>query len=297
MDTNEYLQQVLESQDLADDSKEMKELRERRGKVEQLLLDSFPKVRATVRYGGSKAKRTLIKEAYDLDLIYYLPHDEIGAGEGLKDIYENVRNALSRDYYVESKKSALRVKSRDFEDFHIDVVPGRYTDEKKSDCFIYQASGEKCRLKTNLDTHIAHVRDSGVVEAIRLLKLWKTRKALRVKQFVFELLIIRLLEGKSGKELTVQLQYVLKGITDSADPISVEDPANPTGNDLSSFLGHDIWSELVLTASGTLSVVGQSGWEGVFGKVGKMTEGTRVDRLQHAAAVITGSTRPWCAKE
>jgi hypothetical protein len=34
---------------------------------------------------------------------------------------------------------------------------------------------DKKRLKTNLDVHLDHVRDSGVIDAIRLAKLWGVR--------------------------------------------------------------------------------------------------------------------------
>jgi len=296
METNEYLREILKSQDLADDSDEMKDLRDRRTKVETLLRESFPKASPTIRYGGSKAKGTLIKEFYDLDLIFYLAHDDASAGEALADIYENARKVLEKEYSVVPKTSALRIRSQQQVDFHIDVVPGRYTDDKKSDCFIYQASADKCRLKTNLDTHIAHVKDSGVVDAIRLLKLWKTRKGLRVKQFVFELLIIKLLKGKKDKQLAAQLQHVLREVKDAVDPIQVEDPANPSGNDLTSVLT-SCWSELSLTAASTLTVVEDAGWEGVFGKVEKKDESARSAGLQRAAAAVVTPTRPWRGNE
>jgi hypothetical protein len=207
-----------------------------------------------------------------------------------------VRKALEKEYLVIPKTSALRLRSQQQVDFHIDVVPGRYTDDKKADCFIYQASAEKCRLKTNLDTHIAHVRDSGVVDAIRLLKLWKTRKGLRVKQFAFELLIIKLLNGKKAKPLSDQLQHVLTEIKDAIDPIPVEDPANPSGNDLTSVLT-GCWSELSVTAASTLTVVKDAGWEGVFGKVEKKDESARSAGLQRAAAAVVSPTRPWRGSE
>jgi hypothetical protein len=274
----------------------MKDLRERRKDVETLLRESFPEASPTIRYGGSIVKGTVIKEYYDLDLVFYLPHDNTSAGETLKDIYENVRKALEKEYSVLSKTSALRICSQQKVDFHIDVVPGRFTDDKKSDCFIYQASAEKSRLKTNLDTHIALVKESGVVDAIRLLKLWKARKALRVKQFVFELLIIKLLKGMGNKAFDDQLQFVLTEIRDASEPIPVEDPANPLGNDLSCILS-DCWSELSLTAASTLMVVEDTGWEGVFGKVDKKDESARSASLNRAAAAVATPTRPWQGNE
>jgi tRNA nucleotidyltransferase (CCA-adding enzyme) len=296
METNEYLREILRSQDLAEDSDEMRDLREHRKNVETFLRQAFPEASPTTRYGGSKAKGTVIKESYDLDLVFYLPQEDTSVGDTLKDIYENTRKALEKEYSVVPKTSALRIRSQEQEDFHIDVVPGRYTDEKKSDCFIYQASAEKCRLKTNLDSHITHVKDSGVVDAIRLLKLWKTRKALGVKQFVFELLIIELLKGKKDKPLAEQIRHVLIAIKDAFDPIPVEDPANPSGNDLTNVLTSS-WSELRQTAASTFAVVEDTGWEGVFGKLEKKDGSARSASLQRAAAAVVIPTRPWRGNE
>jgi len=296
MNINEYLQTILSAQDLKDDSAELKEIQEERAKVEQLIRDKFGSV-PTIRYGGSKAKGTLIKEYYDLDLISYFPHDSNAGGETLEDIYNNVRDCLAGSYYVEEKTSALRLRSKDpadfMRDFHIDVVPGRFTDDTKTDCFIFQKSAEKCRLKTNLDVHIAHIKDSEVLDAIRLLKLWKVRKALRVKQFVFELLTINLLADKKSKALADQLIYVWTEIRDSSEPIGVEDPANPSGNDLSAIL-KDAWPELRAAATSTLASVANSGWEVVFGAASRSSGVTVMERAQRAAASVSVPNKPWC---
>src|SRR5439155_621676 len=97
MNNNEYLQAVLREQTLAPESDELKALQKQREKVEKLLRDHFADCSPTIRYGGSKAKGTMIKAAYDLDVICYFPHDDTAAGETLEDIYENTRKALEAD--------------------------------------------------------------------------------------------------------------------------------------------------------------------------------------------------------
>jgi hypothetical protein len=242
-------------------------------------------------------KGTLIKELYDLDIVCYLPNDSMAAGETLEDIYNNISTCLSGSYHVEQKTSALRLRSKktaDYNrDYHIDVVPGRFTDDKNADTFIYQKSADKCRLKTNLDVHVAHIRDSGVRDAIRLLKLWKTRRAIWIKQFVFELLIVDLLDGKSSKPLSEQLIHVLTAIKNSPRPIKVEDPANPTGNDLTGALT-DSWDALSGAAQTTLALVASAGWEGVFGKIEKASNISTTDRAYRAAVSVSTPNQPWC---
>ena len=126
MTITEYLEAVLQQQDVADDSAEMKELRQHRKDVEALLLAHFGDASPTIRYGGTKAKGTLIKESYDLDIVCYFRNDEKDAGDTLKAIFTNVAAALAEKYAVDPKTSALRLHSKDkaWSDFHIDVVPG-----------------------------------------------------------------------------------------------------------------------------------------------------------------------------
>lgn len=297
MTDKEYLESILASQDLSDDSTELEEIQEHRKNVEKILRDKFSASSPTVRYGGSKAKGTLIRESYDLDVICYFPHDDTGAGETLKDIYNNVRNALAEKYNVDPKTSALRLRSKDKDrfgqDLRIDVVPGRYTDDSKTDCFIHQQSAEKERLKTNLQVHIDHVKQSGVVDALRLLKLWKVRKAVRVKQFAFELLGIEVLAKKKSSSLDAQVKHVWEEIAEAEEPISTQDPANLEGNDLMPLL-RGAWQELQSVAASTLKTLEDSGWEGVFGSVeGKSDKVTRISGLTAAAAAVSRPTKPY----
>jgi hypothetical protein len=297
MTTNEYLTEVLKLQKLTDDSQELKDLQSHRADVEKLLRDAFSDSPPTIRYGGSKAKGTLIKESYDLDLICYFPSNETTAGDSLKEIYDNVAEALRKDYYVTPKNSSLRLSSLDMtianRDFHIDVVPGRYIDDTETDCFIHQNNADKERLKTNLDTHIAHVKDSEVIDAISLLKLWKTRKAIPLKQFVWELLVIDLLKKKKSASLEDQLKHVWQSIRDAEEPMNVEDPANPSGNDLSGVLSN-AWSILSATADSTLRSIENVGWESVFGTI-KRTESkeARVAALASAAGSASIRSSSW----
>ena len=90
-----------------------------------------------------------------------------------------------------SETGTLRLHSRDPKDrldLRVDVVPGRYVDEKGGDVFLHQTSGDKNWLKTNLDVHINHIKNSQVTDAIRLIKLWRVRNHLSVRTFVLELL-------------------------------------------------------------------------------------------------------------
>lgn len=269
MTNNEYLNEILESQILDDDDDELKLLRRRRNDVDKLLRKKYGSS-PSIRYGGSKAKGTMIKDSYDLDVICYFDNDDTRAGETLQEIYDSVAETCEDDYYVERKPSAVRLKckdSDDIEDYHIDVVPGRFVDDNRDDVFLYRHSAEKGRQKTNLDVHIDHVKDSGVVSSIRLNKFWRVRNEMSVRNFILELLTIELLKDKKNKSLTDQLTHVWTELRDNIDDITIEDPANPTGNDLSELFNSTIKFELSEAAKTALENVEKDDWKAIFGEV------------------------------
>jgi len=297
MSANTYLADILASQALADDSDEVKALQEHRADVEKLLRDEFKDSSLTIRYAGSKAKGTMNRESYDLDIISCSASGDTTAGETLQDIYDNTQKALAKKYLVEQKGSALRLKSCDPEnlgvDFHIDVVPGRFTDDTKTDAYLYQSTGDKKRLKTNLDVHLEHVKESGVIEPIRLAKLWKVRNGLPIRTFVLELALIKTLKDKKKVGLSDQMEHFWKELRDNAANLSVEDPANPTGNDLSKELDDNLKAQLAAAAKRTLTQIDESGWEAVYGEAEKKEKAEKIQLLRRAASVAVAPARPW----
>ena len=299
MTDNEYLETKLEEQTLTPGSLALRDLEKRGDEVKALLERKLPESNPTIKPGGSRAKGTMIKVAYDLDIICYFPRDDDDVGGTLKEIYETVEKVLAENYRVERKPSALRLREKagvhPGMDFHVDVVPGRYIDGQSGDVFLYQHTAEKDRLMTNLEEHIDHVKRSGVIDAIRLMKLWRCRNGLRIKHFALELLVIDLLSSMKGARLTNQLTFVWEKFRDESDSLSITDPANEN-NDLSDLLNAHVRSELSMVARSTLNVIETSGWEAVFGKV-EDSDGAdqRKLRLQAAVASVTAPTRPWSA--
>lgn len=292
MKPEEYLQKILESQKLPEDSDDLKLLRKRRDEIETRLRTKFGSS-PTIRYGGSQAKGTLIKDSYDLDIVCYFNRADDSGGTSLEEIYNSVKDELSKHYSVDPKTSALRVRGANNVDFHVDVVPGRFIDDEESyDVFLYCASGEKCRLKTNIETHIGHVRDSGVTDEIKLMKLWKARHWVPLKTFVLELAVIDVLEGTGGT-LDERVREFLEKLRDEPEEINVEDSANPSGNDLSDHWNDQVRSTVSAMARSTLIAIDTAGWEAVFGKLPENSTSATLDGLRSAAKAAPAATRPW----
>jgi hypothetical protein len=282
MTDSQYLEAVLRDQMLVPGGPELTDLERQRKNVLAVLDRKLTNSKPTVRKGGSWVKGTMNREVYDLDLPTYFAHDDNGAGETLEEIYNTVANVMADDYVVERRRSALRLRERNGQgDTHIDLVPGRFFDGSATDAWIYQNGADKCRLKTNLDVHVDHIRDSGVVPAIRLAKLWNVREGVKMKTFVLELLVIDELKHRKSLSLPSQLRHVLEQFRDRADSLSVTDPAN-ANNDLTPALTA-VKPRLVTAARATLAKIDRYGWQSVFGAVGENDKRSAAIRV--AAAV------------
>jgi tRNA nucleotidyltransferase (CCA-adding enzyme) len=299
MTPDEYLKKILEQKTFRNDDQEIQDLRAWRKEIEKTLRAILGKYNPSICWAGSMAKGTMIIASYDGDLTCYFVRDEERPGKTLKEIHATVREALEGDYLVEVKPSALRIRKKNNwnVDLHVDVIPGRYVDDSKSDVFLHRTTGDKQRLKTNLQAHIDHIRDSGVRDAIRLIKDWKVYNGIeKAKTFALELLVVKLLKDKTSWSLSEQLEHVWTQFRDESSSLSVEDPAN-SNNDLTEILNGCRY-HLSAVASTTLRQIENRGWVAVFGEIvedeeAKEESNSIVNRIQITAPTILIPTRPW----
>jgi hypothetical protein len=225
MSGNKYLNDLLASQKLDENSSEWAALDDEAANIERIIREAYPDSHLMFTHGGSRAKGTMIREDYDLDEVSYFENEDTAPGETLEEIYESVAALLAKHYTVRRKRSALRLSKKGGGDLRVDVVPGRYVDNTKTDVFIHQNEGSKERLKTNIEVHIGHVRDSGYTDVIMLVKLWRTRNAIEVKTFPLELLVIEVLNADNLGTLEDRFRRVLDAFADDIDDLQIEDRA------------------------------------------------------------------------
>ncbi|MDW8250563.1 MAG: nucleotidyltransferase [Myxococcales bacterium] len=288
----DFLCAVLNEQTLKDDSQEGAALLAEYEHVRGLLVSSLTQATPVIEVGGSMAKGTLVRAGYDLDTICYFANNDDGAGQTLREIRDSVEEALKKEYVVKSRRSALRLTGRKKGslDFTVDVVPGRYVDNSKQDVFLFQEGGDKERLKTNLRKHIDHIKGSGHTDIIRLVKVWKLRADLDIKTFVLELLVIEALKSGTTFGLEGRLVAFWKALRDDIDDLKVEDPANPTGNDLASIFGDDERETLSAAATIALDLVDAGDWEVLFGKLGTVEKPENRAIVSPRALLALGDT-------
>lgn len=297
MTPHEYLQKILANQTLDETGAEVTAMEKHRDDIAKLLCEAYESSNPLIKYAGSRAKGTMIKDSYDLDVVCYFDNDDTAAGDTLEEIFNDVKGVLKEKYEVEPKTSALRIKGKEKdrlgEDFHIDVVPGRFTDDAKHDAFLYVKSKEKGRQKTNLKKHINHIKNSNVVDSIRLAKLWNIREGLGLKTFVLELLVVKSLDKKADADgLDKCLVAFWKYLRDNRDSLSVEDPANPYGNDLSDYID-GVRDHLCDVAEEALEFIAAGKWESIFGSAEAMTRAVRIEILNRTVESQSNPAKPW----
>jgi hypothetical protein len=292
METEKYLEQILGKEGLTKDSAEAKAMQVEKAKVEKAISDVFDGS-PVIRYAGSYKKETMIRASYDLDIVCYFKHDDDSAGNNLEDIFNNVKDALAKQYTIIPKKSALRLQGENKFDFHIDVVPGRFVDDSEGDTFLYQLSGDKKRLKTNLDVHIGHIKDSGLTKTIKLVKIWKNIYSIDVKTFVLELLVVKVLDkSKDDSGLEKCLKKFFEELSTNIDNVSIEDPAN-SGNDLSLLFDSAVKSSLSAASANAIGLINENKWEDLFGTVEDVDKSYVINSLKTSNTNQSNSPKPW----
>ena len=216
MSNHEYLLDLLTDQNL--ESASLSTLQKLRDQIEAVLRGKYGST-PRVYYAGSYGKNTMIKEAFDLDIVLYFPYIETAS---LANIYTSVWRTLEfHKYVVKPKTVALRLLYKG--GFHIDVVPGRAQDSKFYYATLYK-HGENSTMQTSLKKHIETVQP--VKGTVRLMKLWKVRKALEWQTFALEQTVVRALTGKPKSDYEKNLLNVFAFIRDEIQSIRLVDPAN-----------------------------------------------------------------------
>jgi hypothetical protein len=267
MSVIQYLQDLISDQRISQPG--LNEMHKDRERIINAIKEIQDLIMPDPYYGGSYGKKTMIAEAYDLDLVFLYPSD---IAYSIRDIYFKVLAQLQRkftkDYHVYAKNVAIRIEKR--EDYHIDVVPGKRMTTDDDFAWLYKnKTGEK--FQTNIKKHIETISECGRRDVLKLLKLWKIQNLIEIPSFLLELIGIRALDqAKSNLSIDEALCIVLKFISYEIQKIRINDPANSNNN----LTSEDVISEsqkghLARVAKWSLQKGNQSSqkeWEQIFQK-------------------------------
>jgi nucleotidyltransferase-like protein len=172
---------------------------------------------------GSFAKGTANRSGTDIDLFISLRAD---TKETLKEIHDTLFTKLAAAGYSPKRQNVslgVTVGS-----YRVDLVPGKRQDLFGNDHSLYRRKADTW-TKTNVTTHINHVRAAGRANEIRTLKLWRDQKKLDFPSFYLELTAIAALSGTLAGltgTLSSKVWAVLLYLRDQFSNARVVDPAN-----------------------------------------------------------------------
>lgn len=175
------------------------------------LLDISP--------SGSFAKGTANRSGTDVDLFISISES---CNNTLKEIYELLFKRMQEKGLSPKRQNvSINVKVKGID---IDLVPGKRQNAFSHDHSLYRRRADTW-TKTNVSTHINHVRNAGRLSETRILKLWRNQKGLDLPSFYLELTTIAALAGKYGG-LSENVWLTFHYLRDYFVNASVVDPAN-----------------------------------------------------------------------
>jgi hypothetical protein len=169
---------------------------------------------------GSFAKGTANRSGTDIDLFISLA---ASTTETLKEIYDKLFARMAeRGYSPRRQNVSINIRVNGYS---VDLVPGRRQDEWGSDHSLYRRKADTW-TKTNVATHINHVRQAGRLAESRILKLWRDQQKLDFPSFYLELTVINALAARLAGTVSNNVWRMFGYLKDSFSTVRVVDPAN-----------------------------------------------------------------------
>lgn len=187
--------------------------------IEKLIKTECPKYEKCI-IAGSYVKKTLIKDCYDLDIVFVWP-----SYLDLKDLFKKLGGVLSLKWSnIIIKNVAWRILYTNT--FHVDVIPAKCS--KKNEILYLFSHKTRNYVKTNINLHLSEVNRWKRKDIIKLLKLWKCRKKVPIKTFTLEQIIHKSCRGLKRRPLAPQLDAVFNFLYNNILDLELRDPANDT---------------------------------------------------------------------
>lgn len=256
-----YLLQILQrynQRDLTGHSQSISQL--------QLILKTWANsCYLNILNSGSRAKGTAISLASDVDYLISLTSDCNANSGGLKSIYDSLFEKLKSTYpYSNVRKQNVSVRLT-LDGLEIDITPGRKQVGNSNYHNLYVSKSDTWK-QTNIQKHITDVSQSGRLNEIKLLKIWRELHQLDFSSIYLEYLLIDIIllnRSKDINNLSNNFLYVLQELAkDSSNPLfaRIIDPANTT-NILSNLLSPSEKNKIISKAKESIA---KSNWNQVL---------------------------------
>lgn len=218
---------------------------------------------ANLLYSGSRAKGTAISLASDVDYLVSLTSGCNENSGGLKSIYDSLYTELKSKYPSASKQNvSVRINLNGLE---VDVTPARKQTGSTNDHWLYVSKSDT-RKQTNIQKHITDISQSGRINEIKTLKIWRQLHQLDFSSIYLEYLLINnilLNKSKDINSLGDNVWHVFNELAKTqGNPLSarIVDPAN-SANILSDLLTSAEKNKIISQAQ---TAIRQTNWNQIF---------------------------------
>lgn len=218
MSADDYLNRILQRE--AVDTGPFSPVRSVQGALQPIIQQWAGNRLAGMTPSGSFAKGTGNRSGTDIDLFISLTSETT---ETLKQIYEGLFTKMTQTGYTPKRQNVsinIRVGG-----FDVDLVPAKRQGYFGDDHSLFRRKADTW-TKTNVTTHINHVRQAGRTNETRVLKLWRNQKGLDFPSFYLELAVINALSGQLFGTLADNVWKVFPYLRDTFPNARVVDPAN-----------------------------------------------------------------------
>lgn len=198
------------------------------------------------KLSGSRAKGTAIDLSTDLDLFISLSST---TQNSLKEIYDSLYSRMVEEG-ITARKQNVSIGVT-YQGKKVDLVPAKRQGQYGNDHSLYKRKADSW-TKTNIDTHISRVRQSGRITEIAALKIWRENHNLEFPSIYLECFAIDSLYGRSLNAPAENFMYLLRDIRDNIQTRRIIDPAN-TNNVLSDELSQMEKKSLGIAAQQSLA--------------------------------------------
>lgn len=188
--------------------------------LKQIISNWAGECLCETKLSGSRAKGTAIDIATDLDLFISLSST---TQNSLKEIFDSLYNwMVSENVTARKQNVSIGVTYRGY---RVDLVPAKRQGQYGNDHSLYQRKADSW-TKTNIDTHISHVRRSGRITEITALKIWRENHGIEFPSVYLESFVINSLLGRSLYTPSANFIYLLQDICCNIQTRRIIDPAN-----------------------------------------------------------------------
>lgn len=172
------------------------------------------------KISGSVRKGTAVSNGTDVDLFISLTST---TKNSLSDLYNSLFNYMKgKNFDVRKQNVSIGVNHNSHQ---IDLVPSKRQSQYGNDHSLY-VSKKNSWTKTNIETHISKVVNSGRLEEIKLAKIWRNNNNLDFPSFYLELLVIDALHNYQKGNLANNFMRVLNYISMNIKTVVYMDPSN-----------------------------------------------------------------------